>query len=96
MHGTTAGPPHLPHLAGAEYRLCTLCVLYCRHVVQQPYQARGRGVGEALIQAVSDYAKEQHSSKLYWLTHTDNTTARRLYDRLSCHDGFIVYASSLD
>jgi GNAT superfamily N-acetyltransferase len=53
--------------------------------------ARGRGVGRALIEAVRDRAREAGSAQVYWLTHETNTTAQRLYDTLAERSGFIVY-----
>ncbi len=53
--------------------------------------ARGRGVGRALIQAVYARAREAGSRSVYWLTHEANHTARRLYDQVAEHSGFIVY-----
>jgi GNAT superfamily N-acetyltransferase len=54
-------------------------------------EARGRGVGQALIEAVAQWARERGCAKVYWQTHEDNETARRLYDRLAKYDGFVVY-----
>jgi GNAT superfamily N-acetyltransferase len=43
--------------------------------------ARGRGVGEALIEATADWAKARdHASLLLWVTES-NAPARRLYER---------------
>ena len=52
---------------------------------------RGRRVADALIEAVADRAKQQDSTRLYWLTQDHNATARRLYDRVAKHSGFIRY-----
>jgi len=53
--------------------------------------ARGLGVGRALIQAVVDKAKELDCHRVYWLTKEDNATARALYDKVAVHTGFIRY-----
>lgn len=53
--------------------------------------ARGRGVGRALIEAVYKLADERNASRVYWLTHETNTTARRLYDQVAENRGFIQY-----
>lgn len=58
--------------------------------------ARGKGVGRALITAVADWAREQGCGRLYWLTHENNTTARRLYDQVAINKGFIQYQLPLD
>ena len=54
-------------------------------------QARGQGAGRALIEAVYDHAKVAGSSRVYWLTHESNATARALYDTLADRPGFIQY-----
>jgi GNAT superfamily N-acetyltransferase len=54
-------------------------------------QARGAGVGKALIEAVYARAAAAGSHRVYWLTHETNATARRLYDHVAENSGFIVY-----
>ena len=54
-------------------------------------EARGRGVGRALIEAVYDRAKADGASRVYWLTHETNTSAQALYDKLATRSGFIQY-----
>ena len=53
--------------------------------------ARGQGVARALIEQVARAARERGAPRLYWLTHQSNDTARRLYDRVASHAGFIRY-----
>ena len=53
--------------------------------------ARGRGVGQALIEAVYAAAAKGGSARVYWQTHETNATAMRLYDRLAERSGFLVY-----
>lgn len=53
--------------------------------------ARGHGVARALIEQVAQIAREHDSTKLYWQTRYDNTTARALYDKIAHHNGFIRY-----
>jgi GNAT superfamily N-acetyltransferase len=53
--------------------------------------ARGRGLGRALIEAVYSEARAAGASRVYWLTHETNTTARALYDTLADRPGFIQY-----
>jgi GNAT superfamily N-acetyltransferase len=53
--------------------------------------ARGKGVGTALIQGVYQQAKLAGSPRVYWQTHETNGPARRVYDALAEHAGFIVY-----
>lgn len=54
-------------------------------------QARGGGVGKALIEAVYSHAHDAGSARVYWLTHQTNETAMRLYDHVAQKSGFIVY-----
>jgi GNAT superfamily N-acetyltransferase len=53
---------------------------------------RGQGIAKSLISAVSECAKENGSSQVYWMTHEANEVARSLYDKLAKHSGFIVYS----
>ena len=57
--------------------------------------ARGRGVGRALIEAVYQRAKLAGGTRVYWLTHQTNATARKLYDNVAENTGFIVYRKQL-
>ena len=43
-------------------------------------QARGRGVGRALVDAAAQAARERGLGVMTWMTAPDNTTAHRLYD----------------
>jgi len=43
--------------------------------------ARGRGVGRALLEASAAVARERGAPQLEWSTAPDNRTAQRLYDR---------------
>jgi GNAT superfamily N-acetyltransferase len=56
---------------------------------------RGKGVGRALIEAVYERARLAGCSRVYWLTHETNATARRLYDQVADNTGFIVYRKML-
>ena len=58
--------------------------------------ARGVGAGRALIETVAERARERAAHRLYWLTQDANTTARRLYDAVANHSGFIRYEYKLD
>jgi GNAT superfamily N-acetyltransferase len=46
-------------------------------------EARGRGVGRALIEASADVARERGAAWLEWATAPDNHTAQRLYDSMT-------------
>lgn len=56
---------------------------------------RGQRTGEALIDAVADFARENKAGRLYWLTQESNITARRLYDRIAQASGFVQYRKQL-
>jgi GNAT superfamily N-acetyltransferase len=45
-------------------------------------EARGRGIGQALIEASRDVARARGAGWLEWATAPDNHTAQRLYDSL--------------
>jgi GNAT superfamily N-acetyltransferase len=57
--------------------------------------ARGKGVGRALINAVYQRAASAGSPRVYWLTHETNTVAMQLYDKVAEKSGFIVYRKSV-
>lgn len=54
-------------------------------------EARGRGVGRALIQAVYAAADVRGADQVYWLTQDFNATARKLYDQVAKATPFIKY-----
>ncbi|CAH0993059.1 hypothetical protein SIN8267_03198 [Sinobacterium norvegicum] len=45
-------------------------------------ECRGKGVGRALIEHCRQFAGEAGAARLQWVTATDNTTAKKLYDSL--------------
>jgi len=53
--------------------------------------ARGKGIGRALIEAVSTCARQAGAARVYWQTHETNQNAQRLYDRVAEKSGFLVY-----
>jgi GNAT superfamily N-acetyltransferase len=71
-----------------------LDVCYLQDLFTAP-DVRGRGVARALIEAVAAWARERACSRLYWMTHHTNATARRLYDRVAENRGFIRYQIEL-
>jgi GNAT superfamily N-acetyltransferase len=65
-------------------------VCYLQDLFTAP-EARGQGVGRALINAVVVWARERELAKVYWTTQETNATARRLYDTIAEFLGFIRY-----
>jgi GNAT superfamily N-acetyltransferase len=58
-------------------------------------QARGQGVGSALIDSVYERARSAGSQRVYWQTHETNALAMRLYDKVADRSGFLVYRKTL-
>lgn len=54
-------------------------------------EARGQGLGRALIEDLIAIGRDRGWQRLYWLTEIGNATARRLYDRFCENDGHIRY-----
>lgn len=65
-------------------------VCYLQDLYADP-QARGKGVGRALIEAVYMAADAKGVPQVYWLTQDFNVTARQLYDRIGVKTPFIKY-----
>jgi GNAT superfamily N-acetyltransferase len=57
--------------------------------------ARGRGIGRALIEAVYARALAAGSPRVYWQTHESNAVAMKLYDQVADKSGFVVYRKLL-
>lgn len=58
-------------------------------------EARGRGVGRALIEAVAAAGAAAGAARLYWLTHETNSQAMILYDQVATRSGFVQYRRML-
>ena len=58
-------------------------------------EARGMGVGRALIDAVYQHATAAGCPRVYWQTHETNRTAMQLYDKVAEKSGFVVYRKLL-
>ena len=58
-------------------------------------EARGKGVGRALIEELYRRAAADGAERVYWQTHHTNATARRLYDAVAEDSGFVIYRKNL-
>ncbi|MEZ5756276.1 MAG: GNAT family N-acetyltransferase [Paracoccaceae bacterium] len=54
-------------------------------------EARGKGLGRALIEDLMALARGKGWQRLYWHTDETNSVARRLYDRFTPSDGHLRY-----
>lgn len=90
IHGELVGFTHfLFHASAWSADICYLQDLY---VVPN---VRRQGVGRALIEHVKERARQAGSPRLYWLTQSSNEVARKLYDQVALHTGFIRYECNL-
>jgi GNAT superfamily N-acetyltransferase len=90
LDGRVIGIVHfLEHVSTSAADVC-----YLQDLFTEP-EARGRGVAGALIEAVVEESRARGCSRVYWVTHESNATARRLYDRVGVDSGFIRYQISL-
>jgi GNAT superfamily N-acetyltransferase len=76
-----------------SWTLAQICYLEDLFVAPE---ARGHGIGRALIADLLARAKERGWSRLYWHTREGNAPARRLYDEFAVADDFVRYRLSLD
>jgi GNAT superfamily N-acetyltransferase len=90
VDGSLVGITHFfAHPSTTAPDLCYLEDLYTAP------EHRGHGVARALIGAVGEWAAEHGCDNVYWQTRSDNAAARRLYDQVAAHHGFIVYTMEL-
>lgn len=64
--------------------------LYLNDLYTAP-EARGQGVGRALIEALYQIGEEKDAGQIYWLTQDFNKDGRRLYDKVATKTPFIKY-----
>ena len=57
---------------------------------------RGKGVGRALINAVSERAQEKSANRVYWTTQNTNSQALILYDSFGYPSEFVQYRIPLN
>ena len=79
-----------------EHRSCwtTGNYMYLQDLFVAP-EARGAGVGRALIEHVYADAAARGCSRVWWLTHESNTQAMVLYDQVADRSGFVQYRKML-
>lgn len=76
----------------SSYSLTDACTLEDLYVAPN---ARGLGVGRALIEAVAERARQAQAPALHWKTRQSNTSAQSLYDQLAARTEFISYRKAL-
>jgi ribosomal protein S18 acetylase RimI-like enzyme len=59
-------------------------------------EARGRGIGRALIAHLADVGRAQGWLKVTWMTQPDNAEARRLYDQFGKPSPLVRYDMHLN
>ncbi|GKT23178.1 hypothetical protein AVHM3334_10795 [Acidovorax sp. SUPP3334] len=50
-------------------------------------------MGRQLIEGVYSAARAAGVRRVYWQTHETNAAARRLYDQVARHAGFLIYGN---
>jgi GNAT superfamily N-acetyltransferase len=69
-------------------------ICYLQDLFTAP-EARGKGIGRALILRVYEHAKSSGAPEVYWQTHETNVAAMKLYDKVAGRSGFLVYSRSI-
>lgn len=64
--------------------------LYLDDLFTQP-EARGHGVGTALIGRLKEIALEEGATVVRWITAADNASARSVYDRVATATPWVTY-----
>lgn len=70
------------------WKIENICYLQDLYVAPE---ARGTGLGRALIETVYAEADAAGAPQVWWLTQEHNAVARRLYDRIAVRTPFIRY-----
>lgn len=58
-------------------------------------EARGKGLGRALIEDLKEIGRQNGWHRIYWHTEVTNASARALYDQLADYDNHIRYRRAL-
>lgn len=69
-------------------------ICYLQDLFTTP-EARGKGVGKALIEHVYAEAKANGWFRVYWQTYDTNAVAQVLYNKVAERPGVIVYRKNL-
>lgn len=57
--------------------------------------ARGHGIGTALIAAINEHAARHGGGTLRWITAADNERAQRVYDRVATRTTWVTYEKEI-
>jgi GNAT superfamily N-acetyltransferase len=68
----------------------TAPICYLEDLFVDP-EARGGGIGRALVQDLVELGRARGWSHIYWHTRFNNSAARRLYDTFAQADDFVRY-----
>ena len=93
--GATSPLVGIAHYLFHAHAWTTKEVCYLQDLFVDP-AARRNGIARVLIGAVAAAARDRGCHRLYWTTKEDNASARSLYDRIACFNGFIRYDYPLD
>jgi GNAT superfamily N-acetyltransferase len=85
----------LAHFSFTHSSWATNRDLYLEDLFVSP-TVRGQGLGKALILALDEVAREEGSRKVWWETHRDNETARKLYDSVGDLSEFVKYSREVN
>jgi GNAT superfamily N-acetyltransferase len=69
-------------------------ICYLQDLFTTP-EARGKGIGRAMILRVYEHAKSAGAPEVYWQTHETNAAAMKLYDKVAAKSGFLVYSRTI-
>ncbi|MBL4615646.1 MAG: GNAT family N-acetyltransferase [Magnetovibrio sp.] len=69
--------------------VCYLEDLFCAP------EARGQGVGRALVEAVQQMGRDEGWRHVYWRTDAGNVTAQSLYNKLAKRTDWVTYEMKL-
>jgi GNAT superfamily N-acetyltransferase len=69
-------------------------ICYLQDLFTAP-EARGKGIGGALILRVYEHAQSSGAPEVYWQTHETNVLAMKLYDKVAANSGFLVYSRAI-